>query len=363
MRLPFESLIYQAPFAVLAFDRTSLKCIYRNQRARKLFGKNVIKLFGLFDKVPFHRLKHGTQLKDVRVRRSKRSTFLANVTFEMVRVQNKQVLVLTLQEVRVAYSDLIEQNRRLKELDLAKDRFVALTTHELRTPLSAMVSSADILRQQLYDTPEQLKEFVDIIYHQGIHLQELVDDILDFAKIRAGRMDFYIEHRDVGPLIQEIEESFKSFASSRNIQLQIEAPKVAKLCYFDEIRLRQVMANLVNNAIKYNHEGGRVRVWQETHPKWIRILIEDTGPGIPEKHFKTIFDEFETIGQVAKHHKGTGLGLPISQRLIEGMGGSIHLKSKVGRGSTFWIQIPKAQVLPKEVYRPRPDLSADLAAS
>jgi signal transduction histidine kinase len=313
--------------------------------------------------MPFGQLKGKKSLTDVRVKNAKDKDILANVTVQAMSVKGRSILVLMIQEVRVAYQELIEQNQKLRELDLAKDRFISLTTHELRTPISAMVSSVEILRDGHYDGPQQQKEFLDIIHEQGVHLQELVDDILDFAKIRANRMDFYIEKRSAMPFIAELRESFQSMANNRKIDLHIEVPTSPMDCYFDDIRLRQVLGNLVNNAIKYNHDGGQVRVYTRQTPRVVQVFIEDTGPGIPKKHYRNIFNEFETIGQVARHHKGTGLGLPISQRLIKGMGGTIHLSSKVGEGSCFWIEIPKTKVLAAELYRPRPDLTADLAAA
>ncbi|NJM09813.1 MAG: HAMP domain-containing histidine kinase [Bdellovibrionaceae bacterium] len=265
-------------------------------------------------------------------------------------------------EIKGAFEELLKQNRQLRELDLAKDRFIALTTHELRTPLSAMVSSAEILKMGLYDSPEQMREFIDMIHDQGLHLQDLVNDILDFAKIQAGKMDFYIEEQDPLPLVKSILRNFEGMAETYKVTLQIDAPPVPQLCYFDDLRLRQILSNIVNNAIKYNRPGGTVRVSFEGFGDHVRILVKDTGKGIPEEQYDKVFNEFETVGQVAEHHKGTGLGMPISRKLADGMGGKLMLESTVGVGSTFWVEIPNRKVLDPTLYRPRLEQVGDRAS-
>lgn len=306
-------------------------------------------------------------------------TFIANLGVKHILVKGDEIILLMVQdvtiqkklqrditakqiEIRAAYEELLKQNRQLRELDLAKNKFIALTTHELRTPLSAMVASAEILKLGLYDNAEQFKEFINIIYDQGFHLQELVNDILDFSKIQAGKMDYYIQPGDPSELIKGIVENFKSLAEASKLELKYKTAADPLLCYYDDLRLRQAVSNLVNNAIKYNRENGSINVWLEDKPKTVRIFIEDTGLGIPGDKLDSIFNEFETIEQAAQHHKGTGLGLPISKRLIEAMGGTISVKSELGKGSTFWVDIPKDQILPENFYQPRPDQNADLAA-
>jgi signal transduction histidine kinase len=297
-------------------------------------------------------------------------TFIGNIGVRLLGVDGVHAHLLMLQdvtlqkklqreilakqvEIRAAFDELKKQNQQLRDLDLAKDRFIALTTHELRTPLSAMVASAEILKLGLYDSPEQMREFIDMIYEQGQHLQDLVNDILDFAKIQAGKMDFYIAEGDTLPLIEALVHQFANMAEANAVTMKIDKPAFPAKCYFDEMRLRQVISNIVNNAIKYNRNGGTVRVFFLDHPEHLKILVQDTGKGIALEQFNKVFNEFETIGNVAQHHKGTGLGMPISHKLMEGMGGRIAFISELGKGSTFWVEIPKTKVLDESVYRPR----------
>ncbi|MCB0351377.1 MAG: ATP-binding protein, partial [Bdellovibrionales bacterium] len=152
--------------------------------------------------------------------------------------------------------------------------------------------------------------------------------------------------------------------AASKIQLSLETKPFEAKCYFDEVRIRQVLTNLINNAIKYNKPSGAVVVSIKENDDNILVYIKDTGKGISAEDQPKVFNEFETLGKVAHHAKGTGLGLPISQRMIQFMGGDIKLESEPGVGSTFWIEVPKRAVLESEHYRKRPDDtgSGDLAA-
>lgn len=307
--------------------------------------------------------------------------FIATLGIKKIQVDEKTHLLLMIQDVTLqkkmqreitekqtainqAYQDLLHQNKQLKELDIAKNRFIAVTTHELRTPLSAMVASAEILKLKMFDNQEQHDEFVDIIYDQGQHLLNLVNDILDFAKIQSDKMDYFIEEKDLYPVVRNEVEALQSMASNSKITLTLDAPKTLVKCYFDEVRIRQVLTNLINNAIKYNRPNGSVHILIKETTELVQVFVQDTGKGISPEDQPKVFNEFETLGKVAHHAKGTGLGLPISQRMIKSMGGDIKLESTEGTGSTFWIEVPKIAVLPAENYRRRPDDSGsgDLAA-
>jgi signal transduction histidine kinase len=157
--------------------------------------------------------------------------------------------------------------------------------------------------------------------------------------------------------------NFEGMAEGNGVTMTIEPFDGDLNCYFDEMRLRQIISNIISNAIKYNRPNGSVTVRFESNENCVRVFIQDTGNGIPSDQFDKVFNEFETLGQTMGHHKGTGLGMPISRRLVEGMGGRLMLDSIVDIGSTFWVEIPKTKVLDPELYRPRPDKSGDLAAA
>lgn len=385
----YEDLAREAMFGIVVFDEEEGKSFFMNKMAVQLLGCEEMRLVELIPDrsqgrsqlVPFSPefLRHDGLYHDILLGAPDGRMLIANVGIKNTKVDEKAVNIVMFQdvtlqkklqreitakqtEINAAYAELVKQNEQLKELDNAKNRFIAITTHELRTPLSAMVASAEILKLGLYDNPEQMQEFVDIIYDQGKHLSDLVNDILDFAKIQAGKMDFYIEMQDVVAHLEGILRNFNDMATSNSVTIVFEGHPEKCECYFDEVRLRQVVSNVVNNGIKYNKAGGSLTVQIEETSEKVKISFTDTGKGIPEDQFDKVFNEFETIGNVSQHHKGTGLGMPISRKLIVAMGGVLDFTSEVGVGTTFWVEIPKTKVLSDDVYRPRPEKSGDLAA-
>lgn len=376
------------------FEILTRECVFLNKRARELFeitdqdadfNLRLDQIFATEARGDFRAfnedlIAHEGLYQDIVLRRANGHTFVANVGVKRLKINNQLSVLLMIQdvtlqkklqrevvvkqiEIKKAYEELLGQNQQLKELDLAKNRFIALTTHELRTPLAAMVASAEILHMGLYDTEAEMKDFIKIVFEQGQHLHELVDDILDFAKIQAGRMDFYIEEKDPFPLVQSVVDGFQGMADVTQIAIEIKQPIGPVNCFFDEMRLRQVISNIVNNAIKYNRDSGKIAIWTEVLDDKVKICIRDTGHGIATDLLPKVFDEFETLGQVAQHHKGTGLGMPISRRLMEGMGGTVQVVSELGKGSTFWVEIPTTKILSNELYRARTtNSSGDVAA-
>lgn len=268
------------------------------------------------------------------------------------------------EEIHRAFTELLQQNEQLKQLDHAKDKFLALTSHELRTPLSAIVATAEVLTLKLYESETQKEDFIRTIHAQGLELMELVNDILDFAKIRAGKMDFYVEHLDLAQLVGRLVANYEQAAAQASVTLDWVEPNLPALAWADKLRIKEVINNVLSNAVKYNRAGGSVTVRIETAPVTgnVRIRITDTGPGIPQDRITAVFNEFETVGHISRHQKGTGLGMPISKKLMTGLGGDLLLESEVGTGSSFLIDIPVTQVLPESAYRSRPDHDDDLAA-
>jgi len=379
----YETVAREAFFGIVVFNSAG-ECLFINPSAKHMLGSEEPRLSSLEPRNlrPNSRgftqelLKHDGVYQDIVIQTATNHSFVAKIGVKHLEVDGVRAHLLMLEdvtlqkklqrditakqnEIKAAFEELLKQNRQLKDLDHAKDRFIALTTHELRTPLSAMVASAEILKLKLYDTPEQMQEFIDMIYEQGGHLQELVNDILDFAKIQAGKMDFFIEQADVEPMIHGIVKNFEGMAETYQVSFDYQKPAAPLTCYFDEVRLRQVISNIVNNAIKYNRPQGKVKVYFEETPECVKVLVQDSGKGIPANQFNAVFNEFETIGHVAQHHKGTGLGMPISRKLTEGMGGKLLFASTEGVGSTFWVEIPKEKVLDVRLYKSR---SSDFAA-
>jgi len=383
----YEAVAEGAMFGIVVFEKNSGKCLFVNHMGRELLGTetpSIMTMVPKSEKPPFKSFAQDLLMfdglyHDIVINSANDNPFIGNLGVRLLEVDGHSAHLLMLQdvtiqkklqreiiakqsEIKAAFEELLKQNRQLRDLDLAKDRFIALTTHELRTPLSAMVSSAEILKMGLYDSPEQMREFIEMIHDQGLHLQDLVNDILDLAKIQAGKMDFYLEQNDPMPVAQSVLRNFEGMAETYDVKLHIKESKKNWLCYFDELRLRQILSNIVNNAIKYNRPGGFVRIYLQAVEGHVRILVEDSGKGIPLDQFSKVFNEFETLETVAQHHKGTGLGMPISRKLADGMGGKLDLQSTPGKGSVFWVDLPTEKILDPALYRPRLEPSGDLAS-
>ena len=289
----FQNLYYEiAEEAMMGFVTFSLvdgNCVYANKLARELLELTSLSNISEFNQSQLYpgtedgrgriRLLDAeiTQLEgffqDILVQKNNGHNFIANIGIKKVKLKEEEHLLIMLQDmttqnklkkeitekqtaIKSAYEEVLNQNRQLKELDAAKDKFIALTTHELRTPLAAMFGSAEILKLGLYESEEELKEFITMIHDQGLHLMELVNDILDFAKARAGRMDYFIEQADLVAFMKSQLESMESMATESEIKLDFRHPGKVQLCYFDPLRLKQITQNILSNAIKYNRQGG-----------------------------------------------------------------------------------------------------------
>lgn len=373
----YQTIAEEAVFGIVVFNQKE-ECLFSNNAANFALHTDQPDLAQIVPSEtqgqlkPFTRelLHHDGFYQDIVMANADGGTFIANLGIRFVQVDHQSAHLIIFQDITIqkklqreilakqmeinsAYEDIVRQNRMLKQLDSSKDRFIALTTHELRTPLAAMVSAAEILKLGLYDNDQQMKEFIDLIYEQGLQLQDLVNDILDFAKIQAGKMDFYLEKKDPFAVLQSVVRNFEGMAETSQVKLYLHAPSQPLPCYFDEVRLRQIVSNIINNAIKYNRLNGRVDVTIEDTGERVRISVKDTGQGIAKDQFDKVFNEFETIGHVAHHHQGTGLGMPISRKLAEGMGGSVTLESEVNIGSVFSVELTKQKVLADHYYRAR----------
>ncbi len=391
------SLIAQeAIMGIAVFSKKTENCLFINRLAIEMLEipahEDAIpfrleELMGQHDRPGFARgftrdlLTHEGLYQDILMQKKNGYPFVTNTGVKHARLASgDDVFILMFQDITIqkklqrdiqakqdelhkAHADLLEQNRLLLELDQAKDKFIALTSHELRTPLSAIVATAEVLVLKFYESPEQKEEFIKTIHDQGLQLMELVNDILDFAKIRAGKMDFCIEHSDLRPLISTIKANFDHMAAQSKVNFDIEVPDEAVMAWVDQLRMKEVINNVLSNAIKYNKEGGSITIRLETAPSGLaRIRVTDTGLGIPAEKISAVFNEFETVGHVSKHHKGTGLGMPISKRLCQTMGGDLTLTSVDGQGSSFFIDVPVEKVLAEEMYNSRDDVWGDLAA-
>lgn len=223
----------------------------------------------------------------------------------------------------------------------AKSTFLASMSHELRTPLNAILGFSNLMRKDPSLSPMQ-HENLTIINRSGEHLLSLINDVLDMAKIEAGNVVMESLPIDLGTLIRDIADLMHIRAQEKGLQLKIDqSSKFPRYIKGDETRLRQVLLNLVGNAIKFTNQGGiTLRLGtKENETKHLLIDVEDTGVGIKLEDQQRIFEPFVQVGE-ANTQKGTGLGLTITRQYVELMGGSINVESTLGKGSVFHIDMP-----------------------
>ena len=226
----------------------------------------------------------------------------------------------------------------------AKSQFMASMSHELRTPLNAVIGFAELLFLRRESLAGKQSEYVEYILRGGNQLLELVNEVLDFAKIEAGSLHVAVEPIDTAALLDEFTALLKPMAEARQLEFSVAAPARLPTISADRTRLMQILMNLGSNAVKYNRDGGSVAVTVATPPgQWLRIEIADTGIGIAPKRHAEVFEPFNRLGAEAGPIEGAGLGLSICKRLIELMQGRIGFASEPGAGTRFWVDVRLAQ--------------------
>ena len=251
--------------------------------------------------------------------------------------------------------DITERKKSEQDLQLAKEEaeranaakseFLSGMSHELRTPLNAVIGFSQMLELQKDSAlTEQQREYLEIIRTSGEHLLELINEILDLAKVEAGRMNLQTAHVEPGALIDDCIALVVPMATGRGIQIESGAFDALPYVMVDRIKFKQILINLLSNAVKYNAEGGSVRV-NVTHEgeAALAISVTDTGHGMTPEDCGALFEPFQRLGAEHGTVEGTGLGLVLAKRMIEAMGGAIRVESAPGLGSTFTLTVPIAQ--------------------
>jgi signal transduction histidine kinase/ActR/RegA family two-component response regulator len=225
----------------------------------------------------------------------------------------------------------------------AKSEFVSRMSHELRTPLNVILGFAQVLRLDSLDPGQD--EAVGHILGAGRHLLDLINDVLDLSRMEAGKISYSIEPVLVAEVIEDSLSLIQPLARDRQITTRFipDGGPNRLFAMSDRQRLKQVMLNLLSNAVKYNREHGLVTVTCGlTDSGEVRIQVADTGPGISAEKLALLFQPFERLGAEATAVQGTGLGLALSKRFVEAMGGTIGAEAKVGEGTRFWVDLPSA---------------------
>ena len=289
--------------------------------------------------------------------------FYAKARLNIVKKQRNDLKIIAderLTKLREANKDLKKQkndieskNRRLKELyqtisetNSQKMNFYTNISHELRTPLTVILNP---IKQLLlnFDLPENARQKLALIHKSSTRLQELVDQLLQFRTMENGDLKLNPTKGDIILFTKKASDHFVNYAQEYGITLEYNSNASTLFTWFDEDKLYKIISNLLLNAIKYNYKGGKVKMrvlvdeTEKSNQKYIQIEISDTGIGMNEEQLGKVFDEFtQAEASTAKDYGGTGLGLPISKKMTEMMGGKMEVESEEGKGTTFSITIP-----------------------
>ena len=230
---------------------------------------------------------------------------------------------------------------QLERLERVRQEFLSNVSHELRTPLTAIIAFVETLEEGAIDDGENNRRFLSVIRKNAVRMHNLIDDILELSAIEAGTVVVEPVALRLRPIIEDVTTALASRAGARHVRFHNEVEPEA-LVYADARRLEQMLTNLVDNAIKFNREGGSVSIRHESSTERDRISITDTGDGIPAEHIERIFERFYRVDRArAREMGGTGLGLAIVKHLARAHGGEATVQSTHGSGSTFTIELPR----------------------
>ena len=339
-RLWFHSIIESAPDALLVTDEENI-IVLCNSKAEKIFGYNSNEL-------------HSTNINKLVLNgkgiRKNGSEFPVGVSLKDLPNLNNGgactcflVRDITRHQQR---EDEIRAARKLAEdANKMKSDFLANMSHELRTPLNAILGYSEILQEDAEDLDlPQFSSDLKKIHGAGTHLLHLIDGILDLSKIEAGKMELYLENIDLAGIIADVKNIISPMITKNNNQLIIECDTALKLMLADAVRIKQVLFNLLSNASKFTHNGTvTLNVKNTTVAGEERVLfsISDTGIGLTDEQIGKLFAEFvQADTSTTRKYGGTGLGLTISRRFCQMMGGDITVRSVINEGSTFTIDLP-----------------------
>jgi signal transduction histidine kinase len=247
---------------------------------------------------------------------------------------------LAIQNARL-FREIADKSAQLEAASRHKSEFLANMSHELRTPLNAIIGFSEVLVDRIFgELNEKQDEYLKDIYASGQHLLSLINDILDLSKIEAGRMELEVSDFDLPNAIDNALILVRERASRRGITLGHSVDERLGQIRGDERKVKQVLLNLLSNALKFTPEGGRINVSVRMHDGVAEVSVTDTGVGIAPEDQEAVFEEFRQVGTADKKVEGTGLGLALSRKFIELHDGRIWVKSELGAGSTFTFTLP-----------------------
>ncbi|MBE0703381.1 MAG: HAMP domain-containing protein, partial [Afipia sp.] len=261
-----------------------------------------------------------------------------------------KALETSINELESQTIQAVEAREQAERSDLVKSQFLASMSHELRTPLNAVLNFTQFVSSGLMgDVNERQVDALTKVYNSGAHLLDLINDVLDISKIEADSLQLFVEENiSLSKEMSVVVDSAETALKGKPVRLRVEIPEDIPLMTGDRQRIRQIILNMVNNACKFTDEGDVTLKLSHVGDD-ILFTIRDTGPGIAPEEQEVLYDPFQQ-GHAGLRHGGTGLGLPISKRLIDAHGGSIRFETEVGKGTTFYVSLPVCSPILKPIF-------------
>lgn len=231
-----------------------------------------------------------------------------------------------------------DRTRELEQATKIQSQFLATVSHELRTPLTSIIAFTELLQKQA--TEGKQREYLEDVHESSRRLLDMVNNLLDLSRLEAGRLELFTDLVELPELIYDVVRTLRPLADQKDIRLEVEPIPPLPLVLIDPLRIRQVLMNLVGNAVKFTPSGGMVAVGAQPQPGWVEVSVSDTGPGVAPADQALIFEAFRRVESAHGHHPGSGLGLALCRNLVELHGGRIWVEAAPGGGSTFRFTLP-----------------------
>lgn len=362
----FQSLFYAAPLPISLVDPADYRLLQANIAALKLFdiaedeakGFDVRTLFAEEDlDARLERLlvsgRAGVPV-ELRLKRRDGSLMWALVSAATVQFHARPALLIGIQDVTARHKEaetLREARDQATAASRSKSEFLANMSHELRTPLNAIIGFSEALERELFGPigNPRYREYAEDIHDSGVHLLSLINDILDLSKIEAGHFKLHEDETELDHVVQAATRIVRHRAQQANIAIDCILPSPPLFLVADERALKQVLINLVSNAVKFSPEGSAVKIEAHVGAEHLRIAVVDKGIGIAVHDIPRALTPFTQVdGSLSRTHEGTGLGLPLAKHLTELHGGTLTIESEVGTGTTVYVDLPFSRIVGRD---------------